>query len=153
LIFRNNQRNWFDRKVKQFKTREKQPIKTINHQVIFLLLFETPFFSKGLKPNNLGSILCVDYKFKLPKTHPETHNQSLQAIHIDLETSKPMFNNLPYLMKTNPWFACVDLFEFESTYKKEIMHVPDSNHIQVSLAAMNQFSPCDFHKRKPSKSL
>jgi len=34
----------------------------------------------------------VDYKFKLPKTHPETHHQNLQAIHIDLKTSKPMFN-------------------------------------------------------------
>jgi len=33
-----------------------------------------------------------DYKFKLPKRHPETHHQSLQAIHRDLETSKPMFN-------------------------------------------------------------
>jgi len=48
-------------------------------------------------------------------------------------------------MKTNPWFACVDLFEFESTCKTEIVHVPESKHIQVS-PPMNQFSPCDFHK-------
>ena len=75
--------------------REKQPIKTRNQLVVFLLLFENTSFSKGLKSNNLGSILWVDYKFKLPKTHPETHYPSLQAIHIDLETSKPMFNRLP----------------------------------------------------------
>jgi len=46
-------------------------------------------------------------------------------------------------MKTNPWFACADLFEIESTCKTEIVHVPESNRI---LAPMNQFSPCDFHK-------
>ena len=49
-------------------------------------------------------------------------------------------------MKTNPWFACVVLFEFESTYKTDKIHVPKSNHIQVPLAQMNQFSRCDFHK-------
>jgi len=49
-------------------------------------------------------------------------------------------------MKTNLWFACVVLFEFESTCKTEKMHVPESNHIQVPLAPKKQFSPCDFHK-------
>jgi len=49
-------------------------------------------------------------------------------------------------MKTNLWFACVVVFEFESTCKIENVHVPESNHIQVSLAPMNQFSLCDFHK-------
>jgi len=46
-------------KVKHFKTpanklREKQPSKTRNQQVVFLLLFENTSFSKGLKSNNLG---------------------------------------------------------------------------------------------------
>jgi len=49
-------------------------------------------------------------------------------------------------MKTNTWFACVDLFKFESTCNTKIVHVPESNHIQVSLAPMNQFSQCDFYK-------
>ena len=39
----------------------------------------------------------MDYKFKLPKTHPKTHHQSLQAIHIDLETSKPKFKRVDTL--------------------------------------------------------
>jgi len=49
-------------------------------------------------------------------------------------------------MKTNLWFPCVDLFEFESTCKTDKMHVPKRNHIQVVLAPLNQFSPYDFHK-------
>jgi len=49
-------------KVKHFKNpsnklREKQPIKMRNQQVVFLLLFENTSFSKGLKSNNLGSIV------------------------------------------------------------------------------------------------
>jgi len=35
----------------------KQPVETIKQLVVFLLLFENTSFSKGLKSNNLGSVL------------------------------------------------------------------------------------------------
>jgi len=94
------------------------------------------------------------YKFKLPRTHtqavarPSTNIHGFGDIKAYLQQRHQSLSSTisPYLMKTNPWFACVVLFEFESTCKTYKMHVPKNNHIQVPLAPMNQFSLCDFHK-------
>ena len=108
----------------------KQPIETTIQQVDFPLLFENTSFSKGLKTNSFGS-LWVDYKFKLPKTHTHKQQQSLQPSSW-IWSNKSLSSTIsPYLMKTNPWFSCVVLFEFESTCKTTIVHVPDSNKTQV----------------------
>jgi len=65
---------------------------------------------------------------------------------MDLEISKLIFNKLPLFDEDKSLVCLCCSVELESTSKTNKMHVPESNHIQVSLAQMNQFSPCDFHK-------
>jgi len=66
----------------------KQPIELKFQQVDFPLSLENISFSKELESTNLGSNFEWINKFKLHKTHTLNQQQGLQAIHLDLETSK-----------------------------------------------------------------
>jgi len=86
--------SFFEKKSKTLSI--KQPIEMTLKQVDFPLLIENMYFSKEFEP--LDNIYEWIYIFKLHKTQTHKYQQILQAIFLDLEISKLMFN------KTNPTF-------------------------------------------------
>jgi len=132
--------NWFDNKLNQFQALSKLVSKTPS-------VFVKHFFSKGFDLNQLW--ILTKSGFTNPNYPEPTHTSNSKAFNQSSWISRHQISCStisPYLMKTNTWFAYVVLFEFQSTCKTNKMHVPKGNHIQVSLAPMNYFSPCDFHK-------
>jgi len=76
----------------------------------------------------------------------DTYNQQQGSPCIPLgfgDIKAPCSTISPYLMKTNLWFACVVVFEFDRSCKTEIMHlqgIHSSRITQVLKAPKNQFS-------------
>ena len=93
--------NWFDSKVNQSQAFSnpfqntlsvKQPVESKFQQVDFSLSFENVSFSKELKSNNLINLRGLTNSNYTRDTH--NHQQGLQEIHLDLETSKHLIQHL-----------------------------------------------------------
>jgi len=110
----------------------KQPAESKFQQVDFSLPLENIYFSKGLKSNNIGSSHRVNNKFKYSR---HTHNQQQGFSCIPLgfgDIKAPCSTISPYLMKTNPWFACVVYFEFDGSCKTEIVHIQGMQNNRIT---------------------
>ena len=133
---RNNRLNWFDSKVNQFQALSKPVSKTLSVkqsvETMFFHFFGKQFFSKEFDLNQLWIVTMSGFT---NSNYPElTHTSNSKAFNQSswIWRHQRLSSTIsPYLMKTNPWFACVVLFEFESTCKRAIVHVLDSNKIQV----------------------
>jgi len=144
--------NWFDSKVNQSQAFSNLFQNTISIKQPVKSKCQKDFF-KRIK---IKQPWIINYSGLKNSTSLDTHNQQQGSTCIPLgfgDIKAPCSKFSPYLMKTNPWFACVVLFEFDSICKTQKFACTKLQDIPGLKSTQEPVFNISFSARKPTKIL